>query len=138
MSSLTSWIKEHECQGNGLFFWWKGKFTFCLVTNSIAIMHTVFPHIVSAETSFLNLEIVENSNSCLKFLFLTISYLFSIPKIVLIWNFIVLLNCCTWENWKKYFSRLEKKLLTEYMSTEYFFNSSCLFVWKNGKNHFSN
>ena len=63
---------------------------------------------VSCRLTYETNRILNKGNE-VKIHFLTIFYLFSIPKIVLIWYFIVLLKCCTWKNWKKYFSRLEKK-----------------------------
>ena len=54
---------------------------------------------------------VGNLNSFTRILMRSIPKVFSnyflSQWIVLIWNFIVLLKCCTWKNWKKYFSRLE-------------------------------
>ena len=54
---------------------------------------------------------VGNLNSFTRILIRSIPKVFSnyflSQWIVLIWNFIVLLKCCTWKNWKKYFSRLE-------------------------------
>ena len=49
-------------------------------------------------------------------------------KIVLIWNFIVLLKCCTWKNWKKYFSGLEKKLF--YMEMVFCYHNCSNVLWK--------
>ena len=60
--------KEYETLFFPVIFFEK---TIIFLNRKTTLSDTVFPHIVSAEFIFLNLEIVGNLNSCRKFQFFT-------------------------------------------------------------------